>query len=93
MPTLKGKSVPMDVGSANPAARPEHLLQYGVMASIYAREVLGIKQPHRADEYRQRGWQRDRSRPRSACIIDEQPALRESFIGNVEGRDLFWRTG
>ena len=30
LPTKRGRSVLMDVG-ANPAARPEHLLQYGIM--------------------------------------------------------------
>ncbi len=44
LPTLKGQSVLVDVG-ANPAARPEHLYQYGVMGSIYAREMLGIANP------------------------------------------------
>src|SRR6516165_10695917 len=39
LPTLRGNSVLLDVG-ANPAARPEHLLQYAVMGAIYAREVL-----------------------------------------------------
>src|SRR5690606_10351928 len=44
LPTAKGRSVLVDVG-ANPAARPEHLYQYGVMGSIYARDVLGIENP------------------------------------------------
>ena len=33
LPTMAGRSILMDIG-ANPAAKPEHLLQYGVMASI-----------------------------------------------------------
>src|SRR5437773_11651253 len=44
LPTLKGRTVLMDVG-ANPAARPEHLVQYGVMGSLCAREILGIADP------------------------------------------------
>ena len=44
LPTVKGRSVLMDIG-ANPAARPEHLYQYGVMGSIYAREFLRIPEP------------------------------------------------
>lgn len=34
----------MDVG-ANVAARAEHLNQYGVMASVYARDILGVEEP------------------------------------------------
>ena len=44
LPTTKGRTVLMDVG-ANPGARPEHLVQYGTMGSIYAREFLGIERP------------------------------------------------
>src|SRR5579863_722685 len=44
LPTLRGHSVLLDVG-ANPAARPEHLVQYAVMGAIYAHEVLGTDAP------------------------------------------------
>ena len=44
LPTQKGRAVLMDVG-ANPAARPEHLFQYGIMGLVYARDVLGIENP------------------------------------------------
>jgi phosphate acyltransferase len=44
LPTIRGRSVLLDVG-ANPAARPEHLLQYGVMGAVYARNMLGIESP------------------------------------------------
>jgi len=36
--------VAIDVG-ANVACKPAHLLQYGLMASVFAREVLGMKRP------------------------------------------------
>lgn len=88
MPTLKGKTVLMDVG-ANPAARPEHLLQYGVMGSIYAREVLGIQNPTV-------GLMNIGSEDgKGTDIIREAQALFDSctfqdrYVGNVEGRDLY----
>lgn len=89
LPTLKGKSVLMDVG-ANPAARPEHLLQYGVMGSIYAREVLGIKQPRIGlmNIGSEDGKGTDLVREAHAMLMNSP--LRQSFIGNVEGRDLFY---
>ena len=36
--------VVVDVG-ANVACKPAHLLQYGVMASLYSREILGVDSP------------------------------------------------
>ena len=39
MPTAKGLSVLVDVG-ANVHPKPEHLYQYGVMGSIYAKHIL-----------------------------------------------------
>src|SRR6202140_2692425 len=39
MPTLKGPCVMLDVG-ANVSPKSEHLFQYGVMGSIFARHIL-----------------------------------------------------
>lgn len=44
IPTLKKFSFIIDVG-ANSEAKPEHLLQSSLMATIYAREVLDIASP------------------------------------------------
>ena len=45
MPTIDGKGfVYLDVG-ANVDAKPEHLLQYAIMGSIYAEKVRGIEKP------------------------------------------------
>ena len=43
-PTKKGFCVVLDVG-ANADVRPEHLPQFAIMGSVYAREVLGIANP------------------------------------------------
>src|SRR2546426_852400 len=42
--TGETRVVVIDVG-ANVYSKPEHLIQYGVMASLYAREILGVEQP------------------------------------------------
>ncbi|MCH2200818.1 MAG: phosphate acyltransferase PlsX [Fuerstiella sp.] len=88
LPTRKGASVLLDVG-ANPDARPEHLLQYGVMGSIYAREFLGSGEPlvglmnigsedgKGNDLYRETHQRLSVSR------------LRDRYVGNVEGRGLY----
>ena len=43
-PTKKGFCVVLDVG-ANADVRPEHLPQFAIMGSVYAKEVLGIANP------------------------------------------------
>ena len=47
LPAFHGPVVVIDVG-ANVDSRPVHLLQYGVMASVYAREVFDIAEARRA---------------------------------------------
>ena len=44
LPTKKGISMVIDVG-ANIDCKPSHLFQYGVMASVYSKLVLGKKNP------------------------------------------------
>lgn len=43
-PTKNGKCLVIDVG-ANTDCKPEHLLQYGIMGSIYAEKVMNISSP------------------------------------------------
>lgn len=88
LPNLKGRSLLMDVG-ANPAARPEHLVQYAVMGKIYAREILGIESPRiglmnigaeegKGNELYQQTHQQ---------LLTS--AVKDSYIGNVEGRGVY----
>src|SRR5438477_1004532 len=44
LPTLKGPCVLLDVG-ANVNPKPEHLFQYGIMGSIFARHILKHERP------------------------------------------------
>ncbi|MGQ0635464.1 MAG: phosphate acyltransferase PlsX [Planctomycetaceae bacterium] len=88
LPTLQGHSVLLDVG-ANPVARPEHLLQYGVMGAIYAREVLGVENPRVGlmNIGSEDGKGNELVRETHALLM-KSPA-RDRFIGNVEGRGLY----
>jgi glycerol-3-phosphate acyltransferase PlsX len=43
-PTLRGESVMLDLG-ANIECRPEHLVQFAIMGSIFGKAVLGLVQP------------------------------------------------
>src|SRR5579872_2365205 len=44
IPARNGPSLLIDAG-ANAEARPEHLLQFGVMGSLFAAEILGLPDP------------------------------------------------
>lgn len=88
LPTLNGRAVLMDVG-ANPGARPEHLLQYALIGRIYARELLGIAEPRVGlmNIGSEEGKGTDLVRETHDLIISS--SLKNSYIGNVEGRGLY----
>jgi phosphate acyltransferase len=44
IPAKRGPSLLIDAG-ANADARPEHLLQFGQMGSIFVEEILGVRRP------------------------------------------------
>ena len=88
LPTTKGKTVLMDVG-ANPGARPEHLVQYGTMGSIYARELLGIERPTVGLMNIGTEDSKGTDDVRDTHALFAQSPFRDRFVGNVEGRDLY----
>jgi glycerol-3-phosphate acyltransferase PlsX len=87
MPTLKGPCVLLDVG-ANVSPKPTHLFQYGVMGSIYARHILKRPQPTiglmniGSEEAKGHDLAKD------THTLFKSSALKEAFVGNVEGRDI-----
>ena len=88
LPTLTGRAVLLDVG-ANPGARPEHLYQYAVMGSIYAREILGVEQPSIGlmNIGSEDGKGTDAIRETNQLLSESN--LSERYVGNVEGRGLY----
>ena len=88
LPTTKGKTVLRDVG-ANPGARPEHLVQYGTMGSIYAREMLGIERPTVGIMNIGSEDGKGTDDVRESLALFAKSPFRDRFIGNVEGRDLY----
>jgi len=87
MPTLKGPCVLIDVG-ANVNPKPEHLFQYGVMGSIFARQILQRPQPTvglmNVGSEEQKGHDLAKE---THALFNASP-LRGQFVGNVEGRDI-----
>ena len=87
MPTLKGPCVLLDVG-ANVNPKPEHLFQYGVMGSIFARNILQRPQPTiglmnvGSEEAKGHDLAKE-----THALFNSSP-LRSQFVGNVEGRDI-----
>jgi glycerol-3-phosphate acyltransferase PlsX len=88
--TFQGASGPvtiLDVG-ANVHAKPDHLLQYGVMGDLFARNVLGTKSPRVAllniGEEEQKGNELVKS------TRELFTGAHFNFAGNVEGTDLLW---
>jgi glycerol-3-phosphate acyltransferase PlsX len=87
MPTARGHSVLLDVG-ANVSPKPEHLFQYGVMGSIFARSILQTPEPTvglmniGSEEAKGHDLAKE-----THALFNASP-LRERFVGNVEGRDI-----
>lgn len=87
MPNVRGQSVVIDVG-ANVFPKPRHLLEYAVMGSVFARELLGVPRPlvglMNVGEEEGKGHELVQ---KSYELLRQGP-LREQFVGNVEGRDI-----
>lgn len=87
IPTFFGPIILSDVG-ANPEPKPHHLHQYGHMAAIYARQVVGIENPRVA--LLSIGGEEGKGTPLvkdTAKLMKADKLL--NYVGNVEGRDLF----
>ncbi|MCH4824990.1 MAG: phosphate acyltransferase PlsX [Planococcus sp. (in: firmicutes)] len=86
LPTIDSKGfVMLDMG-ANAEAKPEHLVQYAIMGSIYAEKVRGIKNP--TVGLLNIGTEEKKGNDLTKAAF---PLLKEApvnFIGNVESRDL-----
>ena len=88
LPTLKGRAILVDVG-ANPAARAEHLYQYGVMGAIYAQEIFGIENPKIGlmNIGSEDGKGNDLYRETHSML--QRSPLKDRYVGNIEGRGLY----
>ncbi|OMP68567.1 phosphate acyltransferase PlsX [Domibacillus epiphyticus] len=87
LPTIDGRGfVMLDLG-ANSDARPEHLLQYAVMGSVYAEKVRGIDNP-RVGLLNIGTEEKKGNELTKAAFSLLNGANDLHFIGNVESRDL-----
>ena len=86
-PTFYGPVALCDVG-ANVDCRPQHLHQYGLMASVYVRSICGVADPRVGLlSIGQEDAKGNELVKRARELLEGDEKIR--FIGNVEGRDLF----
>jgi glycerol-3-phosphate acyltransferase PlsX len=86
IPVKNGYCVLADMG-ANTECKPENLLQFAIMGSLYAEKALGKKNPRVGllSNGEEEGKGND-------LVKATYPLLKESglnFIGNVEGKEMF----
>jgi glycerol-3-phosphate acyltransferase PlsX len=86
IPTPERAFVLLDAG-ANIECKPLHLLQYAVMGSVYAREVLGYPRPRVGLMSIGREDGKGNELTLESFRLLKQTDL--NFIGNIEGHDLF----
>jgi phosphate acyltransferase len=86
LPTIDGDGfLLLDVG-ANVDAKPEHLLQYAIMGSIYSEKVRGIHKPRVG--LLNIGTEEKKGNDLTKQAFELLKASPINFIGNVEARDL-----
>jgi glycerol-3-phosphate acyltransferase PlsX len=86
LPNLKGRSVWLDVG-ANVDCRPHHILQFSLMGTLYAREILKVPSPRVG--LLSIGEEDTKGNELTKEVFREMQGAGLNFIGNVEGRDIF----
>jgi glycerol-3-phosphate acyltransferase PlsX len=85
-PVKNGQAVVTDVG-ANAICKPEFLLQFGIMGTLYAQSVLGIDSPRVGLISNGEEAGKGNDLVKAAYPLLEESSL--NFIGNVEGKELF----
>jgi glycerol-3-phosphate acyltransferase PlsX len=86
LPTREGYAIAVDIG-ANADCKPNYLLQFGIMGSIYAEKVLGIKNPRVA--LLSNGEEEGKG---NSLVKETFPLFAASslnFFGNAEPKEFF----
>jgi phosphate acyltransferase len=86
VPSLAKGTVIIDAG-ANVDCKPRHLVQFGLMGSIYAERILGIASPRIG--VLSNGAEESKGNDLTRAASEELAATTLNYIGYVEGRDIF----
>lgn len=86
VPVKNGRCIVLDIG-ANAECRPEFLVQFAKMGSIYSHKIIGCKNPRVGllSNGEEEGKGNDLVRETYPLLAESVPG----FIGNVEGKELF----
>ncbi|HWQ84930.1 MAG TPA: phosphate acyltransferase PlsX, partial [Anaerolineales bacterium] len=85
-PVKDGVCAVVDIG-ANPECKPVHLLQFAIMASVYASKLRGIPNPRVGLISNGEEAGKGNELVHGAYPLLEASGL--NFIGNIEGKELF----
>ena len=92
LPNEYGTCNLLDAG-ANPDAKPEHLVGYAIMGAVYAKEVLGVKNPtvgimsNGGEDEKGTPFTKETFKLLTALVAQGNAPF--DFLGNVEGKDIF----
>jgi len=85
-PTANGYCIILDIG-ANPDCKPENLLQFGIMGSVFAERVRGVKNPRVG--LISNGEEAGKGSELVKAAYPLLASAKLNFIGNVEGKEIF----
>lgn len=85
--TPQGTCFLLDIG-ANADCKPEYLLQFGIMGSIYAERVLSVANPRVAIV--SNGEEEGKGNQLVQATVPLLKASSLNFVGNAEGKDIPW---
>jgi glycerol-3-phosphate acyltransferase PlsX len=84
-PTATGTCVVLDIG-ANPDCKPENLLQFGILGSIYAEKVRGVQNPKVGLISNAEEEGKGNELVKAATPLFKASKL--NYFGNVEGKEV-----
>src|SRR5579864_825069 len=89
MPTKKGATLVIDMG-ANTDCKPEYLVQFGLMGSIYMERIFAVSSPRVGllSNGEEEGKGNIQVQEAHRLLKESARTLGLNFIGNVEGRDI-----
>ena len=85
LPTAQGAKMLIDAG-ANTNCRPENLVQFGIMGSIYMNKIFGIAEPKVG--LMSNGEEEGKGDDLTKSTYPRMKNAPFNFIGNIEGRDV-----
>ncbi len=84
-PTATGSCIVLDIG-ANPDCKPENLIQFGILGSIYAEKVRGVKNPKVGLVSNGEEEGKGNELVKGATPLFKASKL--NYFGNVEGKEV-----